>query len=529
VNRFRLRVGLPEDDALFLRAGFSDAHREGDIAWRNCARVFRLDLPSAARGPTHITFRMRFRDPSTRLTVRAGDRALGTVEAPGTGWHDLAVTAPAAGGEFLSITGELDREPYDPRVPKIDPNRRFADLTRVSVEGDGLVVPADRTRRRIERRPLRLTNLPKPGAEPPGHGDDVRTIFFGDPHVHTNASVCGRPNNGTVKENIAAARERGHDFVAITDHAEHIHLDEWDRHFDTIAACSQRFGLPVLPALEWTSRDHGHRNLYFRRPRPPYVDYFCHESAHPAKLAAFFERHGVDAFAVPHHFPYVEQPGNIGSIAPDAEPLIELYSSWGSSECCGARLQDPDRILPGCTVRDALARGLHLGFVGGGDVHNDLPGDGGMTGVLAEAPTAGGLFDALKARLCYATSGPRIRLDFHVNGFPMGSVVPFNAYSVDKVFPLQITARAVGTAPVDRIELIGNGELLCATEPEDEDAPCEAALQTSIEKLSTPAGRSNRWNQHLVNHSRYYYVRVVQADGAMAWSSPVWLDFACPE
>ena len=50
-------------------------------------------------------------------------------------------------------------------------------------------------------------------------------------------------------------------------------------------------------------------------------------------------------------------------------------------------------------------------------------------------------------------------------------------------------------------------------------------LRLSIEKLSTPAGQTNALNQQLVNHSRYYYVRVVQNDGGMAWSSPIWVDY----
>jgi hypothetical protein len=30
---------------------------------------------------------------------------------------------------------------------------------------------------------------------------------------------------------------------------------------------------------------------------------------------------------------------------------------------------------------------------------------------------------------------------------------------------------------------------------------------------------------HLVNVSRWYYLRVIQQDGAMAWSSPIWIDY----
>jgi len=528
MNQFTYRVGVPAEDALFLLSGFSDAHEEDDAAWRNCAKVFRLLVPTAVTGETRLTLRMRFIDTNFRLTLRAGDHVLGAIAPEQTDWHDLTVTLAKSGGDVVALTGELDRDPYGPPKPKIEPNRRYVDLAQITAEGSDLSAPERCTRARIGQAPIRLTNLRTSAnavrRAPPASAE--RTVFFGDVHVHTNYSYCGHPNNGTVEENVAAAKQRGHDFIAVTDHGEHMDPDTWAGYFDELAACSERHDLPILPATEWTSREHGHRNIYFRQTRPPYVDYFNHETDHPAKLGAFFERHGLDALAVPHHFPYVGQPGNVETITPEVEPLIEVYSSWGSSEHYGARLQDVNRILPGCTVKDALARGLKLGFVGGGDVHNALPGDGGMTAVLAEEPTVDGLFDGLRHRLCYATSGPRIFLDFHINGFPMGSVIKVNAYSIDKLFPLSIVASAVGAGPVERMELIGNGEVIYVTTHRTSAAENEMTLRLSMAKLATPNGVANTLNQHLVNYSRYYYVRVVQSDGAMAWSSPIWVDFS---
>jgi len=207
---------------------------------------------------------------------------------------------------------------------------------------------------------------------------------------------------------------------------------------------------------------------------------------------------------------------------------MEIYSGWGSSEHYGARLQDTNRVLPGCTVRDALGRGLKLGFVGGGDVHNAAPGDGGMAAVLAGEPTVEGIFAAMRERLCYATSGDRIMLQFSINGFPMGTVLTVNPYSIDKLFPLEVAASAVCPAPVDRLELVSNGEVIYTTSQRTAAAKNEIRLNLSIKKLSTPNRRTNELDQQLVNHSRYYYARIVQSDGGTAWSSPIWVDFEFP-
>jgi len=546
MKTFSYRVGVPGEDAMFLLAGFSDPHHAPDASWRNCAKVFRLAVPVADAGDTRVTFRMRFADPSIRLAVRAGDEAVGEIVPSGAGWGDYALTVPssaAGGGGPVVLTGEFDREPYDPPAPRLDPNRAAIDLSRVTseaAEGADLIVPADRTRARIAQAPVRLTKgTPRRGEsrlgdplrpsiapvlKPPAAGA-AKTVFFGDIHVHTNYSACGRPNNGTVEENVAAAKRRGLDFIAITDHCEHMDRPTWRRYFDEIAACAAKYDIVIIPATEWTSRDHGHRNLYFLQPHPPYVDYFMHETNHPAKLGAFFRKHHLDAFAVPHHFPYVAQPGNIGSIAPDVEPVMEIYSHWGSSEHYGARLQDVRRVMPGSTVADALARGLKLGFVGGGDVHNDLPGDGGLTAAIADDLTVEAVFGAIRSRLCYATSGRRIVLDFQINGFPGGSVLTVNPYSIDRLYPLTLSATAVCPGPADRMELIANGALIAATDHRRGADDNEIALNLTIEKQAAPGGQVNPWNQQLVNHSRMYYVRVVQSDGATAWSSPIWIDF----
>ena len=256
---------------------------------------------------------------------------------------------------------------------------------------------------------------------------------------------------------------------------------------------------------------------------PPYFSSRTYETDHPAKLQPFFEKHGIEAFAVPHHPAYLAHLTNFGTVEPDIEPLVEIYSTWGSSECFNAALQNTHDTMPGGYVRDALARGLKFGFVAGGDAHNTMAGDHGLTAVIADQLTLESIYSALKQRMCYATAGDKILLDFHINGLPMGSVLKVNQYSINKLFPIHIAASAVCPEPFKEVEIICNGEMIYSHTHRDRKN--EFDMRVTYEKFMTPSRISEEKKQHLVNVSRYYYLRVTQADGGIAWSSPIWIDY----
>ena len=64
-----------------------------------------------------------------------------------------------------------------------------------------------------------------------------------------------------------------------------------------------------------------------------------------------------------------------------------------------------------------------------------------------------------------------------------------------------------GTAPIERVEIIANGQCVWQDEPNDWDVEIDEA------ELPAPEGA---W--------AYYYLRLRQQDGHRAWLSPVWLD-----
>jgi hypothetical protein len=187
--------------------------------------------------------------------------------------------------------------------------------------------------------------------------------------------------------------------------------------------------------------------------------------------------------------------------------VTEVVSVHGSSEAddSPARIYAPVR---GHFARDALDRGYRLGFVGSGDGHDGHPGlahlgapTGGVAALVGAEPTRESVLAALRARRVYATSGPRIILRVAVDDVPMGGTIAANATSPHTVF-----ADVVGTAPIERIDLVRSGAIVASRGDLDDDG---AALTITLDPLAA---------------GEYVYVRVVQRDGGLAWSSPVFAD-----
>ena len=195
---------------------------------------------------------------------------------------------------------------------------------------------------------------------------------------------------------------------------------------------------------------------------------------------------------------------------PVLQRLAEVYSKWGTCEYPGNPLDLRPAVPPREYVQEALGMGHRLGIIAGGDTHDSRPGNqgpepfglefpDGLTAVFAESLTREAIWDALWQRRTYGTTGARILLQFEVNGVPMGGEALWSEQS-------EIRVEALGTAPIRLVELIRNNEVIhrwrdggefLSVGHRDHDAP------------SAPAC--------------YYYVRLTQEDGQMAWSSPVWL------
>ena len=152
--------------------------------------------------------------------------------------------------------------------------------------------------------------------------------------------------------------------------------------------------------------------------------------------------------------------------------------------------------------------GYRIGFIGGTDNHAGFPTRDadmhhdyvGMACVLADELTREAIWQAMNARRTYATSGKPILCHWTLNGHEMGEEAGHDGE------PVTFSARLYGTAPIERVEVISNGQIVCRYHPDALD------VVLTDEALPPPAG-----------DSAYYYLRLRQHDGHRAWLSPVWL------
>jgi hypothetical protein len=195
---------------------------------------------------------------------------------------------------------------------------------------------------------------------------------------------------------------------------------------------------------------------------------------------------------------------------PELEPVTEVVSVHGSSE-------SPDGPVPiaggidGNFVRDVIGRGARLGFVGSGDSHDGHPGlarlagpSGGLAALFSEQTTREGVREALGARRCYATNGPRILLEASLGGRPMGSELAPGEWGLH--------VRVTAPAPIAGVDLVRGAQASPLRRFEPDAAPRELALDA---RVALAAGEAP-------------YLRVVQVDGGAAWSSPWFVAGADP-
>lgn len=218
------------------------------------------------------------------------------------------------------------------------------------------------------------------------------------------------------------------------------------------------------------------------------------------------------------------------------ERVVEIYNAWGSSECLEQE-GNPRPIFcpsgkgpceyPGGSVRAALAQGCRFGFVAGGlddrGIFSDFyEGDQnqytpGLTAIIAPKHTRDALFEALYHRRCYATTGARIILGLYLAGQPMGSELS-SGKKPGLVVNRHLSGYIAAMADLERVEIVRNGEVL-VTLPAN--GPNLEFTYDDMEDLSTIVFSGQEDRPPFV----YYYLRVVQKDEHMAWSSPIWVDY----
>jgi hypothetical protein len=315
-------------------------------------------------------------------------------------------------------------------------------------------------------------------------------LFFGDLHRHTDLSLCDVPTDGTIDDTYRYAIDVARlDFLGITDHARDIAQGD------------------VKSQLWWRSCKEVTRHALL----PEFIPYFSYERSrggadhnvislkpdvltpHTYPHAQLWTEIDDDTFTIPHQTitSPIENPTSMPtSIGPEVwrshdnarRPLMEIYQG------CRDRSIEHD-------AHPGLAKRYLFGFIASSDHFST---GGSYAGVWAEKDTRESIFRAMKARRTFGATD-RMRLLVRAGDHWMGEVIRA------KRFP-PIRIEAAGTATIAWIEILVDGALAKRLRVSGDEIETVYAPET-------PEGPFH-----------YLYVRVTQADGKVAWSSPIWIE-----
>jgi len=342
------------------------------------------------------------------------------------------------------------------------------------------------------------------------HAGESLNVYFGDLHgLSSHSDAIGEPDEFYTRcRDIYKL-----DFAALGDHEEFCNNRLCPAEWELNAAVASSFNCEgkfvTFRAYEWTGRPHpgpGHVLVVYPGDEGWLFGRSDRESNTLPKL--FGKLKEVGGIAVPLHIGWTGF--DVKKHDPEVQPVVEICSCHGAYEYEGNKPipHRNDNVVKGSFARDILAQGVKVGFCAGSSGHGLLWHRGkcwraeswrtGYTAVFAPELTRAAVFEAVKKRRCYATSGERIFLDFRINGHMMGE-----EFEADG--ELEVSVVACGVHRIWSIEIIRDGETICSEKRRKREVSCE---------LKAPPPEKG---------TSYFYARIHQSRDEMAWSSPIWV------
>jgi len=201
---------------------------------------------------------------------------------------------------------------------------------------------------------------------------------------------------------------------------------------------------------------------------------------------------------------------------PEVEPVVEIfqglrrsYEQAGAPYCITEQeAQDAARSIPpwpevvdterpeGMVV-NAWKKGYRLGVIASSD-HISTHVSYAMA--FTDDPTSEGILNAFRKRHTYGATD-NILLEVQMGEHFMGDLVS----SSGPLPPIRVKAR--GTADISKMDVLKDGKVIRSVEPNQQE------VSLNYQDPNTDSGR------------HYYYVRLLQKDGMIAWSSPLFVNW----
>ncbi|HPL29676.1 MAG TPA: DUF3604 domain-containing protein, partial [Anaerolineae bacterium] len=277
-------------------------------------------------------------------------------------------------------------------------------------------------------------------------GEQAPALLWGD--LAGESEETG--GTGTAAEYFSFARDAAAlDFCALQAGACHVSPSFWSQLQEAVSANDEPGRFAAFLGYHWAGNTcgGGTRHVLFAGDAGEFY------SASPesgdncrfplANLYEALRRH--DALLI---VGAASPAANLDCYDEGLEPLVEVCSGWGEFPWL---------------VEEALRRGRRVGLTASSGELQGRPGAswpgagdrvarGGLTCVLAPERTRQAIWEALRARHCYATSGPRILLDVQADGHTMGEVYQAAA-------PPELRLHVAGTAEIEALEIRRGAEV----------------------------------------------------------------------
>ncbi|MCH9621366.1 MAG: hypothetical protein S4CHLAM20_07860 [Chlamydiia bacterium] len=232
---------------------------------------------------------------------------------------------------------------------------------------------------------------------------------------------------------------------------------------------------------------------------------------------------------------------NFKDFNPEFERVVEIFNYFGSSEC-SAKKGNPYPIrtkgrksgmseTEEGSIQKALSKNCRFGFVSGGfdrrgvykdtEQNDQIEYQNGLTGIFSKEYSRDNLFTSLYNRRCYATTGARIIVTFNIASMPMGSELDTHS-KPGLEFNRHIEIKVSGTDKIKEIIVFRNLEKYKVLENLENEFECIIDDSDPLSKVVLKASGDSP-------DFTYYYLRITQEDGHIAYVTPIWVDYIPPK
>jgi hypothetical protein len=330
--------------------------------------------------------------------------------------------------------------------------------------------------------------------------------YYGHIHNHSELSDCG---TGAPANAYSYAKTNGKlDFFGLADHAEDLTDSDWETLKAAARAANVDGAFVTFCGFEWSSTDnYGHVAVI---NTPDNVPHYISSSdtdydTFPELVNWLSSQNAIAFFNHPGRENEANREFSHFAINPSDKFVgMELWNKavgfstyyYNTGYYTGDNFGYFD---------EALARKWKIGAAGSEDNHTSDWGNRYpyyRLAVLATAKTQAAILDALKARRFYSTLDRNLKLSFTINSAPMGASISPGTHYV-----LIYASDDDSSESFTKIELLKNGVVI--------------NTWTSFGSATKPYVGLNL----TVSNGEYYYVRVTEADGSQAISSPIFINY----